>query len=610
MDCSCGSASARAGACPQVVPERHGLWSETFWGRDGMSINSVSIALTGSGGAGVMTAGQILVDAAARAGHYGMMARSLGPQIRGGESAALLRLSPEPVQSSDDYYDVLLAVDWGNIERFYSELPLHSGSVIVCDPSQGEVPALMLSADPRIVPVPFKDVAKEVPGGRVNMVALGLLAAAVGLPEEPVIEVLRGLLGKKGEEAMTSSIAALRAGAAQAKVLQGVPKLSAPHATAPAERWSLTGNEAAGLGALRGGVRFVAAYPITPATEVLEWLAPNLVEVGGTLVQAEDELASITMCLGGSFGGVPSLTATSGPGLALMTEALGLGVASETPVVVIDVMRGGPSTGIPTKSEQSDLNIAVYGLHGDAPHVVTAPTSIADCLFTVQWSVYLAESMQVPVIVLSDQAMGQSRVIIDKPADLAFVGKRVTAEATADARYDRYAITADGVSPMAVPGTPGCQYTADGLEHSPRGTPSTQAKHHQEQLDKRLRKLTDFDYGRYWADVEGEEGDIAIITFGSVTEPVREALARAAEKGIKARLIAVRLLSPAQPERMAGALAGVKKLLVVEQNHMAQFHHLLRANYDLPETVKTLHRPGPLALRPREILAALEELAR
>lgn len=575
-----------------------------------MSINSVSIALTGSGGAGVMTAGQILVDAAAHAGWYGLMARSLGPQIRGGESAALIRLSPEPVQAMDDTYDLLVAVDWGNIERFASELPLRAESIIVTDPAQGDVPDLMLKAGPQVVAIPLKDTAKAVPAGRVNMVALGLVLEAIGLPAAPVEDILRDVLKKKGQEAIDSSIAALHAGAEAGKAANAfvsVPKLAAAHGQ-DAERWSITGNEATGLGALRGGVRFSAAYPITPSTEVLEWLAPNLAKVGGTLVQAEDELASINMCLGASFGGTPSITATSGPGLALMTEGLGLGVASETPVVVVDVMRGGPSTGIPTKSEQSDLNIAVYGLHGDAPHVVTAPNSIADCLFTGQWSVYLAESLQTPVIMLSDQAMGQARAIIDKPADIAFVGKRSRAEGDLTG-YQRYAVTADGISPMAVPGTIGGEYTADGLEHSPRGTPSTQAQHHQEQLDKRLRKLTEFDYGDHWADLEGDAGsDVALITFGSVTEPVREALARAAEDGIAARLISLRLLFPAQPEKMAAALKGVRKLLVVEQNHMAQFHALLRAHYDLPPQVETLHRPGPLALRPREIIAALKAL--
>jgi 2-oxoglutarate ferredoxin oxidoreductase subunit alpha len=576
-----------------------------------MTMNSVSIALTGSGGAGVMTAGQILVDAAANAGWYGLMARSLGPQIRGGESAALIRLSTEPVQSMDDTYDLLVAVDWGNIERFASELPLRSSSIIITDPSQGEVPELMLAANPKVVPIPLKDTAKDVPGGRVNMVALGLVLEAVGLPTEPVAAILNTVLKKKGQEAIDSSLAALEAGAKAARAAEtfaSAPKLAAAE-TATTERWAMTGNEATGLGALRGGVRFSAAYPITPSTEVLEWLAPNLAKVGGTLVQAEDELASINMCLGASFGGAPSITATSGPGLALMTEGLGLGVASETPVVVVNVMRGGPSTGIPTKSEQSDLNIAVYGLHGDAPHIVTAPNSIADCLFTGQWSVYLAESLQSPVIMLSDQAMGQARAVIDKPADIAFVGRRLRAEGEM-AGYQRYAVTADGVSPMSIPGTAGGEYTADGLEHSPRGLPSTQAQHHQEQLDKRLRKLTDFDYGTHWADIEGDvDSDLAIVTFGSVTEACREALDRANAQGIRARLISLRLLAPALPEKMAEALKGVGKMLVVEQNHMAQFHALLRSTYELPAVVKTLHRPGPLALRPQEIVIALKALA-
>lgn len=578
-----------------------------------MSINSVSIALTGSGGAGVMTAGQILVDAAAQAGWYGLMGRSLGPQIRGGESAALLRLSSEPVQSPDDFYDILVAVDWGNIERFASELPMHTHSIIITDPSQGEVPDFMLEANPVVVPVPLKDLAKEIPGGRVNMVALGLVATMIGMPIEPVEAILQKILKKKGPDAIKSSLAGFESGAAAAAAAlaaatSDVPHLGEPNDN-PGERWSLTGNEATGFGALRGGVRFSAAYPITPATEVLEWLAPNLAKVGGTLVQAEDELASINMCLGGSFGGVPSITATSGPGLALMTEGLGLAVASETPVVVIDVMRGGPSTGIPTKSEQSDLNIAVYGLHGDAPHVVTAPTSISDCIFTAQWSVYLAEALQCPVIVLSDQAAGQSRAIIDKPAELAFVGKRVSPEGEVEA-YQRYALTADGVSPMAVPGTKGGTYTADGLEHGPTGAPSTQGRHHQEQLDKRMNKLTGFAYGDHWADISGDDdAELAVITFGSLTEQVREALDRAAEKGIKARLIAPRLIYPTLPEAMGKALSGIKKLLIVEQNHMAQFTHLLRAHYDLPPVVKTLNRAGPLAIRPHEIVTALSELA-
>ncbi|MBB4287061.1 2-oxoacid:acceptor oxidoreductase subunit alpha [Roseospira goensis] len=571
-----------------------------------MTLSSVSIALTGSGGAGVMTAGQILLDAAAKAGFYGLMGRTLGPQIRGGESAALLRLATGPVDGPDDGYDILLAFDWGNIERFQDELPLNTGGLIIADPHQGAVPDIMLTGDDiRTAMVPFHDLAKPIAGGRVNMVGLGLIAALIGLDPAFLLDRVARQLAGKGEAALEASRAALAAGAAAAADIAGVSPLAAP-APRTGDRWSITGNDAAGLGAIQGGVRFCAAYPITPATDILEWLAPNLPKVGGTLVQCEDELASINMIIGSSFGGTPSLTATSGPGLALMTESLGLAVASETPVVVVNVQRGGPSTGIPTKSEQADLNIAVNGLHGDAPHVVTAPLSIGDCLFTTQWSVHLAEAMQTAVIVLSDQTLGQSRAIIDPPADLAFVGKRRVPERI-EAPYERYAVTADGVSPMALPGQEGGAYTGDGLEHDPVGHPSTQTAHHQAQLDKRRRKVEGFDYGDHWAEVDGDpDADIAIVTWGSTAAPAREAMARARALGFKVRLVAVRLIHPVPVDRLRYALSGVSRVLVVEQNHDGQYWRHLRAHMDLPGTVAALHRPGPVGLRPREILARLQ----
>jgi 2-oxoglutarate ferredoxin oxidoreductase subunit alpha len=433
------------------------------------------------------------------------------------------------------------------------------------------------------------------------MLALGAVASMIGLPEQAVTEVIERNLKRKGQEAIDASIACVRAGAEAAVDLPAMPKL-APAAT-DTTRWSITGNEATGLGAVRGGVRFVAAYPITPATEVLEWLAPALKKVGGVLVQAEDELASVTQIIGGSFGGTPALTATAGPGLALMMESIGLAVASETPIVVVDVMRGGPSTGIPTKSEQSDLNIAVYGLHGDAPHIVVAPVSLGDCLFSTQWAVHLAEAMQTAAIVLSDQSLGQSQAIIDRPADVAFLAKRET-PAVIDENYKRYALTGSGVSPMAIPGMAGGQYTADGLEHAESGTPSSSDVDHSAQMDKRLRKLEQFNFGDHWADIDGE-GDTAILTWGSTCGPVSEALDRVRADGGDARLIKIRLLSPVQPERFAAALEGVKRVLIVEQTHSGQFYRYLRAHYDLPADVQVFAKPGPLPIRPAEIVDRL-----
>ncbi|HYH19925.1 MAG TPA: 2-oxoacid:acceptor oxidoreductase subunit alpha [Azospirillum sp.] len=572
-----------------------------------MTVDSVTIAFVGSGGAGVMTAGQMLLDAAANVGWYGLMSRSSGPQIRGGEAAAFVRLSPRPVLAPGDRFDVIVAFDWQNVERFAAELPLSADSVIVTDPAQGEVPAVLAASGAKQIEMPIKELAAAIPGGRVNMVGLGAVAAVIGLPRAGIDAVIEKALGKKGEAALAASAAGIDAGAREAKGWNLGLELPTPQ-RGGAARWNISGNEAAGLGALKGGVKFCAAYPITPATEILEWLAPNLAKTGGALVQAEDELASITMCLGASFGGVPSITATAGPGLSLMTEAIGLGVASETPVVIVDVQRGGPSTGIPTKSEQSDLNIAVYGLHGDAPHLVVGPTSIDDCLFTTQWAVHLAEALQTPAIVLSDQAMGQSRAVVDKPAEAPFVARRLLADSLdGEAKYKRYADTPSGVSPAAIPGMPGGEHTADGLEHAENALPSSQSSDHQKQLDKRLRKLTSHDFGDAWADIEGE-GEVAVVTWGSSTGPAREAVRRLAAEGRKARLVALRLITPAQPAKLAAALEGVEKVLVVEQTHGAQFHKFLRAHYDLPGTVSVFSRPGPLPIRAREVHDTLASL--
>jgi len=578
----------------------------TATSRTASGATSVSLALAGSGGAGVMTAGNMLLEAAAQAGYFGLMTRTSGPQIRGGEAAAMLRIATQAIDGPDDRFDVLLAVDWLNITRFAAEIPLDAASLLIGDPAQGAAPEALLASGAQNVAVELKALAKSIKGGWPNMVALGLLAGFAGIPEDALAAAIRKSM-KKGGAAVDASIAAAQLGIAQSQKLPRRHPLAAPRGQR-AGRWLVTGNQAAGYGAIRGGVRFVAAYPITPATEMLEWMAPALTRVGGTLVQAEDELASINMILGASYGGVPSLTATSGPGLSLMSEALGLGVCAEIPLVVVDVMRTGPSTGIATKTEQGDVNIALYGLHGDAPHIVVAPNSIGDCVRATHWAVTLAETLQSPAIVLSDQSFGQARAVIDRPADLAFTGRRELAEPNAK-NYKRYALTESGISPMAIPGMAGVTYTADGLEHSERGTPSSQASDHLAQLDKRQRKLASIDYGDYWADVEGE-GELAVITFGSCTGPVREAFARARADGLTARLVSLRLLSPAQPEKLAAALAGVKRALVVEQNHGAQFLRYLRAEYDIAARLTSFHRPGPLPFRPDEVHRHLIEWSR
>jgi 2-oxoglutarate ferredoxin oxidoreductase subunit alpha len=562
----------------------------------------ISVAIIGSGGAGALTAGNLLLEVASLAGWHGLLTRTVGPQIRGGEAAALLRLATRPVACLSDQFELLIAIDWLNANRFDSEIQLGPDSLVIGDPQGGEPPPSVLASGARIINVPLKDMAKALADARPNMIALGIAARLVGCDEKALLAVLEKRLADKGAKAIEASRIAVQAGMMAAGEFDLGLRLATPQIDS-AKKWLISGNEAIGLGAIRGGVRFTAAYPITPATEILEWLAPNLARVGGVLLQAEDELASINMIIGASYGGTPSLTATSGPGLSLMIEALGLATAAEIPVVVVDVMRGGPSTGIPTKSEQADLNIAVYGFHGDAPHLVLAPQSVSDCIFTAQWATYLAESLQAPAIVLSDQFMGQTRTAIARPADVAFIGRRREAREIVEP-YKRYAFAADGVSAMAIPGTRGGQYTADGLTHTERGIPTSSAKDHRAQLDKRRDKLEQFAYGDHWALIEGDS-DTAVITWGSLTGAAREGIERAREDGCAVKLIAPRLIYPVRPEQFAAALDGVKRVLVVEQSHGAQFHRYLRAHYDLPGEVRVLHRPGPLPIKPGEIHRAL-----
>jgi 2-oxoglutarate ferredoxin oxidoreductase subunit alpha len=567
----------------------------------------ISIAITGSGGAGAITAGELLLSLAGKNGCFGMMRRSFGPQIRGGEAAAQVRISHVPVECMNDSFDLLLALDWRNAERFAEEIALHPDSLIIADPAAGEVPAAIRDLHHEVIEIPMKALAKGIPAARPNMVALGLLSHWLGFCSDEAGKLIDEVFSKKGEDIRTGSRAAFEAGFTEPLIVEAREARPRPVSGKPAfegSRWHFNGNQGCGLGAIRGGIRFAAAYPITPASDLLEWLSPRLEQLGGSLVQAEDELASINMVIGASFGGVPSMTATSGPGLALMTEAMGLAVASETPAVVVNVMRGGPSTGIPTKSEQVDLNIALNGLHGDAPHLVLGALDHADCILTTEWAVRLAEALQTVAIVLTDQLLAQSTVLISEPSyKLPDISGRVVAEPTEN--YQRYLVTESNVSPMAIPGTDSSTYVADGLEHCESGKPSTAAADHLAQLEKRFHKIELFDYGEHWADVRGES-DTAILTWGSTTAAVREAAKRLEAQGLTVKVIALRLLLPASPGKLAAELEGAERALIVEQSHSGQFHRYLRAYYDITADIRLLARPGPLPITPAEIVGQFE----
>lgn len=556
-------------------------------------MSTLCIAIVGSGGAGVVSLGELVLRTAAQQGYFGLMRKSFGPQIRGGESAAIIRLGTRDVANFDGDIQLLLAIDWNNFSRFGDEIKVTSNTVIVQDANAGALP-------PQIPPQKvhtrdFKGSAREAGSDKVNMAMLGFIGAWIGAEVDQIAPLIERHLSRADADIRQVNSRAMVQGFALQPV-DGMPLLGPANKR---ETWIATGNQLAGLGALEAGVRFVAAYPITPASDCLEWIAGQIPGQGGHLVQAEDELSAINMIIGAGYAGVPAMTATSGPGLALMSEAMGLAVASETPIVVLNVMRGGPSTGIPTKSEQSDLNIALHGLHGDAPHIVLAALSIADCFHTMAWATELATRLQTLVIVLTDQFLAQSTQIIPPLNEVSYaaVGRDKLPDADTFARYE---LTDSGVSPVALPGDAGCMFTADGLEHTENAVPSPKASDHEQQLDKRRRKLENFDFGDDWAEVYGD-GDNVLLCWGSVKAAALEAQSLLRNQGHSIKVVALRLLMPLPKLKLQRLCANAQRILLVEQNHQAQCAQYLRS-LDQGFVFYSFARPGPTLITPQEIV--------
>jgi 2-oxoglutarate/2-oxoacid ferredoxin oxidoreductase subunit alpha len=563
---------------------------------------NINVVFAGSGGSGAMTAGAVFLRAAARAGYYGLMTQLFGAQVRGGESAALVSVAVEPVEAQPDRFDLFVALDWEKVEQFAAEIPLDETTVIIADPREGAVPPAIAKSKGRVLPLAMSNpnmsrLAAGLVGKRVNMFAAGLVAALAGLVPDDISAAVGEVFKSKGDEVVAANARNAADGIEAAAQLTLNLRLDPPR---PEKRWLINGNQGVAFGALRGGVRFVGCYPITPATDLVEWLAPHLQKLGGRLVLAEDELASINMTLGSSFGGTPSMTVTAGPGFSLMIEALGLAVAAEIPLVLVDVMRAGPSTGIASKTEQSDVNLAIYGAHGDAPRIVLAPMSVADCIYTGEYAVYLAESLQSPVIVLSDQALGQATTVIDPGAQRPRKLERRLNGAPVTKPFKRYALGGDPLTPMPRPGTPGCEWVAEGLTHNEAGLPVSGAGPHVAQINKRAKKIARFDPDANWGMRWGD-GDVAVIAFGSSIGPAREAARRLVAAGHSTRVIGLRVLSPLPAKALERALAGARRVIVIEQNHGAQLYHYLLGQKAIPATTESVARPGPLPFRPSEV---------
>ncbi len=554
-----------------------------------MSRDDLIVGIAGAGGDGVVSAGELLIQVGAHEGLYGMLVKSFGPQIRGGESSVRVRLAARRVLAQGDDLDVLIAFNWADYGRFRTELVPGPHTLIFVDEmdaTPAEQIPLPEALKAKVTRVPFEKLAVEKGGSALakNIVAVGVLAGAVNLPREGFARAIEKKFARKGEAVVAANLAALDAGvAAAAEQRQAAARVQA---TRREPLMVISGNDAFAFGALVAGCRFIASYPITPQSEVMEWLGKELPKHGGTMMQPEDELASISMAIGASTAGVKAMTASSGPGISLKQEAIGLASMAEIPLVVLNVQRVGPSTGIPTKTEQADLLQAIYGTHGDAPKVVLATTDVEDCFSTAVDAFNIAEEFQTPVIVLSDQAIGHRTDAIP-PFDLAkvrVVDRRLATDAElaqVDQRhgFKRYAYTESGVSPMAVPGQVHGNYLMSGLEHDELGRPVSGSAVHQRMSEKRAGKLrvVPARYAHLLLAAGDPRADVALVAWGAAKGAAFEAVDQLAAGGVKVRALVPRLLAPFPVEAVERELEGKKAIHVVELSFSGQFYTYLRS---------------------------------
>ena len=536
--------------------------------------HSVVIRLAGESGEGVISSGDILTQAAARGGYYTQTFRTFPAEIKGGPCMYQFRLSDEPIWSHGQDVDLLVCFNQEAWDLNWDSLGPEG--VILYDITEVAIPDEYL---PRARPVRMEELAKEIGGSlrAKNMVAVGAVTGVIEFDTTPIEElVLRRYAHKEG--VADANIAALHAGADEAADLKGRYPLVAPVETEE-DRMLISGNQAIAVGAIAAGVNYFGGYPITPASDILEWLSVRLPQVGGLTIQCEDEIASLASVVGASYAGAKAMTATSGPGLSLMGELIGYAGTAEIPVVIVDAQRGGPSTGLPTKTEQSDLNQALYGSHGDAPRIVIAPVSVEDCFFATIDAFNYAEEFQLPVILLTDQGLATRLEVIHRPDTSQIeLTPRKTSKGVAREDYKRYEYTPDHISPMGIPGEPNGMYVATGIEHDEYGHPAYTPEIHLGMGHKRWDKLEPLkDRARQAGHGEAHPTDAAFIGFGSTFGPVREAIDRLTEQGMSVGSFYPRVLMPFPADRVIDFVKDAKRIVVPEVNFTGQLARLIRA---------------------------------
>jgi 2-oxoglutarate ferredoxin oxidoreductase subunit alpha len=578
--------------------------------------DDLTVMVAGQGGDGSLTIIALLSRALLQRGYHIYRTSNIASRIKGGHAAALMRASIRSRSNLGEQVDILIAFDTEAVQQASSRLA--PDSVVIFDSSREAMPPGLVPATALLIPVPFsrlavRDLRRDL---FKNSLGFGLLGRIIGLADEEVENCLRNHFKKLSSAQLEPNIKALREGQAYADnagISGGNSVLSMPSRETENERIFISGNHAAAMGFMAAGGRFFAGYPITPATDVMNFLSRNLSGVGGVVMQAEDELASINLVIGAALTGVRAMTASSGPGIALMLESIGHCGSAEIPVVIIDCQRAGPSTGMPTKPEQSDINMLTRGGNGDYPHIVLAPGDPEECFYGSVLATNLAQRAQCPVVLALDAVCHDNftvprfdleRISIDQ-------GKRVTDDDVAQMeQYRRYEITEDGISPWAVPGTRDAMNLVTGNERNEWGRVTTEPGMRVRMVDKRSRKIEtvrpQLPRAAEWGDSNSQVGIIGVGILGGV---ITEAAEQMAEQDYHFHCHRPRTLWPVLEDTI-DFVNSHERVYVVEQSEGAQLAGLLKSEGARADRIVSILKYDGLQFSATELVEAIAEQER
>ena len=560
--------------------------------RDSKTRRHLNILIGGEAGQGLVTVGQILAKSLVRGGYYIVVTQSYQSRIRGGHNTFAIRVGVDEVDASQEPVDLLVALDRHTVTLHRGDLT--PDGLVVLDGTLG-------IDDDSVLKVPFKELAQE---RFTNIAALGVVGSLLGLDEELMARTVDDFFGKKDAKLAAENRRVLAGGAGWAAEHAASSHRLSPASNRP-QRLMMNGNEAIALGALSGGLRFYSFYPMTPSTSIGLTLAGQAKRMGLIVEQAEDEIAAINMAIGASFAGAPSMVGTSGGGFALMVEGVSLAAMTETPLVIAVAQRPGPATGMPTRTEQADLEFVLHAGHGEFPRAIFSPGTVEECFHLTRRAFELAERYQGPMFLLTDQFLADSYRAVAPFAVENLNTVRAGTGAVVSSPYLRFAITESGVSPRLVPGITEHLVVADSDEHTEDGHITEDLSVRRQMVEKRLRKGERIRAEVIAPEKEGESNpDLLLVSWGSSKGAVQEAASRMKSNGGKLATLHFSQVWPLVPEQFMSHLASARQVVCIEGNAFGQLAGLIQRETGFQIKNKVLRYDG-LPLTPEFILREL-----